>query len=132
MNNVFFSWKKKFLNNWPPILALLIQNDKIVNIVNVTGLLHYLTGKTQKLKRAKEEAQAEIRSYREEREKQFMDYQREHMGSKDDFQAKIEEQTSVRLDQISESIKKNQDKVIDRLLSLVYDIKPELHQNLRT
>jgi len=54
------------------------------------------------------------------------------MGSKDDFQAKIEEQTSVRLDQISESITKNQDKVIDRLLSLVYDIKPELHQNLRT
>lgn len=77
MNNVFFSWKRKFLNNWPPILALLIQNDKIVNIVNITGLLHYLTGKTQKLKRAKEEAQAEIRSYREEREKQFMDYQRE-------------------------------------------------------
>ena len=74
MNSVFFSWKRKFLNNWPPILALLIQNDKIVNI---TVLLHYLTGKTQKLKRAKEEAQAEIRSYREEREKQFMDYQRE-------------------------------------------------------
>ena len=56
----------------------------------------------------------------------------QHMGSKDDFQAKIEEQTSVRLDQISESVKKNQDKVIERLLSLVYDIKPELHQNLRT
>ncbi|KAJ7370145.1 hypothetical protein OS493_034074 [Desmophyllum pertusum] len=88
--------------------------------------------KTQKLKRAKEEAQAEIKSYREEREKQFMDYQREHMGSKDDFQAKIEEQTSVRLDQISDSVTKNQDKVIERLLSLVYDIKPELHQNLRT
>ena len=56
----------------------------------------------------------------------------QHMGSKDDFQAKIEEQTSVRLDQIGESVKKNQDKVIERLLSLVYDIKPELHQNLRT
>ena len=37
----------------------------------------YITGKTQKLKRAKEEAQAEIKSYREEREKQFTDYQRE-------------------------------------------------------
>jgi len=40
-------------------------------------LLYYVTGKTQKLKRAKEEAQAEIKSYREEREKQFIDYQRE-------------------------------------------------------
>lgn len=29
------------------------------------------------MKRAKEEAQAEIRNYREEREKQFVDYQRE-------------------------------------------------------
>ena len=56
----------------------------------------------------------------------------QHMGSKDDFQAKIEEQTGVQLDQIGESVKNNQDKVIERLLSLVYDIKPELHQNLRT
>lgn len=56
----------------------------------------------------------------------------QHMGSKDDFQAKIEEQTGVRLDQIGQSVKGNQDKVIERLLSLVYDIKPELHQNLRT
>ena len=56
----------------------------------------------------------------------------QHMGSKDDFQAKIEEQTSVRLDQVSDSVEKNKDKVIERLLSLVYDIKPELHQNLRT
>ena len=36
-----------------------------------------ITGKTQKLKRAKEEAQAEIRNYRDEREKQFTEYQRE-------------------------------------------------------
>ena len=56
----------------------------------------------------------------------------QHMGSKDDFQAKIEEQTNVRLDQISESVKKNKEEVIQRLLTLVYDIKPELHQNLRT
>lgn len=39
--------------------------------------MYFLTGKTHKLKRAKEEAQAEIKSYREEREKQFKDYQRE-------------------------------------------------------
>ncbi|RMX46620.1 V-type proton ATPase subunit G [Pocillopora verrucosa] len=88
--------------------------------------------KTRKLKEAKEEAQAEIRTYRGEREKQFLNYQQEHMGSKDDFQAKIEEQTNVRLDQISESVKKNKEEVIQRLLTLVYDIKPELHQNLRT
>lgn len=61
-----------------------------------------------------------------------MQFFQQHMGSKDDFQAKIEEQTNVRLDQISESVKKNKEEVIERLLTLVYDIKPELHQNLRT
>lgn len=54
------------------------------------------------------------------------------MGSKDDFQAKIEEQTTVRLQQVSDSVDQNKSKVIERLLSLVYDIKPELHENLRT
>ena len=61
-----------------------------------------------------------------------MQFFQQHMGSKDDFQAKIEEQTNVRLDQISESVKKNKEEVIQRLLTLIYDIKPELHQNLRT
>lgn len=61
-----------------------------------------------------------------------MQFFQQHMGSKDDFQAKIEEQTNVRLDQVSESVKKNKEEVIQRLLTLVYDIKPELHQNLRT
>lgn len=61
-----------------------------------------------------------------------MQFFQQHMGSKDDFQAKIEEQTNVRLDQVSESVKKNKEEVIERLLTLVYDIKPELHQNLRT
>jgi len=36
-----------------------------------------LAGKTQKLKRAKEEATAEIKAFRAEREKQFVYYQRE-------------------------------------------------------
>lgn len=53
------------------------------------------------------------------------------MGSKDDHQAKVEEQTNTRLSEISTSVQQNKDKVIERLLGLVYDIKPELHQNLK-
>ena len=54
------------------------------------------------------------------------------MGSKDDDQAKVEEKTNKRLSEISTSVQQNKDKVIERLLNLVYDIKPELHQNLKT
>ena len=63
----------KFVNNWLPLFLPLVSNGEIVTVT----LADYITGKTQKLKRAKEEAQAEIKSYREEREKQFIDYQRE-------------------------------------------------------
>lgn len=53
------------------------------------------------------------------------------MGSKDDFQAKIEEQTVARLDQVSSDVTTNKEAVISRILDLVYDIKPEVHENLR-
>ena len=55
----------------------------------------------------------------------------QHMGSKDDFQAKIEEQTITRLDQVSNDVAAHKEAVIDRILQLVYDIKPEVHENLR-
>ncbi|XP_048587064.1 V-type proton ATPase subunit G [Nematostella vectensis] len=87
--------------------------------------------KTKKLKQAKEQAVAEIDNYKSEREKQFLEYQKEHMGSKDDFQAKIEEATKSQLDQMEDDVNQHKDLVIERLLSLVYDIKPELHQNFR-
>lgn len=61
----------------------------------------------------------------------FLFLLQQHMGSKDDHQAKVEEQTKTRLSEISTSVQQNKDKVIERLLSLVYDIKPELHQNLK-
>ena len=53
------------------------------------------------------------------------------MGSKDDFQLKINEETDVHLKQTEQNVNKSKDIVIERILSLVYDIKPELHQNLR-
>ena len=37
--------------------------------------LHLLTGKARRLKQAKEEAQSEIEAYRQEREKQFKEFE---------------------------------------------------------
>ena len=48
---------------------------------------------------------------------------------KDDFQARIEKETDERLDVMCSQVKTNEDEVINRILSLVYDIKPELHEN---
>ncbi|KXJ15197.1 V-type proton ATPase subunit G [Exaiptasia diaphana] len=87
--------------------------------------------KTKRLKQAKEEAVEEINAYKAEREKQFQEYKIEHMGSKDDFQVKIDENTQVKLTQMTDNVNKNKEAAIKRILELVYDIQPELHQNFR-
>ncbi|KAK3730056.1 hypothetical protein QZH41_009560, partial [Actinostola sp. cb2023] len=87
--------------------------------------------KIKRLKQAKEEAVEEINAYRAEREKHFNEYQREHMGSKDDFQVKIDENTQIKLQEMTLNVNQNKDGAIKRILEIVYDISPELHQNYR-
>lgn len=87
--------------------------------------------KARRLKQAKEEAQAEIEKYRLERETQFKDHEQKYVGSRDDIVAKIESDTKARIEGMSRSVQTNKEQVIQRLLSLVYNIKPELHQNMR-
>lgn len=53
------------------------------------------------------------------------------MGSKGDIAAKIEDDTNKQMREMRVSVDKNKGKVIERVLSLVYNIKPEVHQNLR-
>ena len=53
------------------------------------------------------------------------------MGSKDEFVLQDERDTQQKLSEIEKRVKDNKDEVIERILSLVYDIKPELHQNVR-
>lgn len=51
------------------------------------------------------------------------------MGSRDGVAAKIEADTLVRIDEMHGLVDTNKDQVITELLSLVYDIVPELHRN---
>lgn len=89
------------------------------------------TEKNQRLKEAKEEAGTEIETYRKDREVQFNDKKKNYDGSKDDFQQKMDKEKNEKLVTIAAEISRNKKEVIDRLLDMVYDIKPELHQNKR-
>lgn len=55
----------------------------------------------------------------------------QNAGSKDDFAAKMKVETEKRLQTINAQVAANKEKVIDRLLELIYDIKPEVHQNYK-
>lgn len=51
------------------------------------------------------------------------------MGSKESVAAKIDADTRVKIDEMNRSITTNRPVLIQELLDLVYDIKPDLHKN---
>ncbi|XP_011874620.1 PREDICTED: V-type proton ATPase subunit G [Vollenhovia emeryi] len=87
--------------------------------------------KARRLKQAKEEAQDEIEKYRQEREKQFRDFEAKHMGSKEDVAARIEADTRLKIEEMNQAVSVHKKPVMLKILDLVYDIKPELHNNYR-
>ena len=92
---------------------------------------YHITGKNQRLKEAKEEAAREIEDYRRQRDQQFQDEQKKFHGSKDDFEQKMKKETEIKLRTIEGEVSEHKEEVIQRLLTMVYDIKPELHINYR-
>ena len=105
------------------------ETNSIVKFVTFFSLAS--PEKANRLKEAKEEATREIEEYRKEREAKFQAQQRKYAGSKDDFALKMQEDTQMKLRQIATDIDRNKEAVIKQLMALTYDIKPELHRNVR-
>ncbi|XP_069946415.1 V-type proton ATPase subunit G [Cherax quadricarinatus] len=87
--------------------------------------------KARRLKQAKDEAQAEIDKFKQERERQFKEYEAKHLGSQDDIALKIKNDTHEKISAMNKQVAANKDKVIERILQLVRDIRPELHINAK-
>nr|XP_033818324.1 V-type proton ATPase subunit G 1 [Geotrypetes seraphini] len=87
--------------------------------------------KNRRLKQAKEEAQAEIEQYRLQREKEFKAKEAAALGSHGSSTTEVDKGTMGKMNVINESYTKNKDKVVENLLALVWDIKPEIHINYR-
>ncbi|XP_027569175.2 V-type proton ATPase subunit G 3 [Pipra filicauda] len=87
--------------------------------------------KGKRLKQAKEEATAEIDHYRLQREKEFRSKQTNVMGSQGNLSAKIEEQTTENIRNLTSSYHKNMESMMKKLLSTICDINPEIHPNFR-
>ncbi|KAF6208277.1 hypothetical protein GE061_016731 [Apolygus lucorum] len=87
--------------------------------------------KARRLKQAKEEAQDEIERYKQDREKQFKEFEAQHMGSREDVAARIDADTRQRIEEMTKAVNVNKEQVIQKILELVYDIRPEMHKNYR-
>lgn len=53
------------------------------------------------------------------------------MGSREGVAAKIEADTQLKIQEMNRSIQGNREQLIKEILTLVYDIKPELHKNFQ-
>ncbi|XP_032885040.1 V-type proton ATPase subunit G 3 [Amblyraja radiata] len=87
--------------------------------------------KGRRLKQAKSEAQAEIDQYRLQREREFKHKQDSIMGSQGNILAHVDEQTKARIKELISNHEQNSEKVLQKLLGLVCEIKPEIHVNYR-
>ncbi|KAG8180779.1 hypothetical protein JTE90_023748 [Oedothorax gibbosus] len=88
--------------------------------------------KALKLKKAKEEAQAEVYKFREEKNKQFTEYERQHMGSKESNAARIEENTVKKIHDMKQTVADHKGKVIDYLINQVFQVDAKVHINFRS
>jgi len=87
--------------------------------------------KARRLKQAKEEAQAEIEAYKQEREQQYRQHEQKVLGSRGDMESKIEHTTRAKIQELERNVANNKEKAMQQLLTLVCDIKPELHVNYK-
>jgi len=53
------------------------------------------------------------------------------MGSREDVAARIDADTKIKINEMNKAVSVNKQAVIEKILELVYDIKPELHKNFR-
>lgn len=75
--------------------------------------------KAQLMKKAKEEAAADIEQFKAERQLTFNKYETEHIGSKDDIAKQIESDTTKRLDNMHKCIGSNKPVLIQNLMDRI-------------
>ncbi|XP_028664615.1 V-type proton ATPase subunit G 1 [Erpetoichthys calabaricus] len=87
--------------------------------------------KNRRLKQAKEEAQAEVEQYRMQREKDFKTKEATALGSHGNLSMEVDKDTNEKIRIIQANYQQNREAVVSHLLSLVCEIKPEIHINYR-
>lgn len=77
--------------------------------------------KAQLMKKAKEEAAADIEQFKAERQLSFNKYETEHIGSKDDIAKKIESDTAHRLETMHKCIGSNKPMLLRNVMDTIID-----------
>ncbi|KAI6657430.1 V-type proton atpase subunit g [Oopsacas minuta] len=107
------------------IQELLAAEQRAVSKINEAK-----TRKIKKMKEARDEAQKEIDSYRKELQDEFEQKWKKDKAA-DEFSLQIQRKVRDEMRTIDSKVSTNKKQVIEKVLVQVYDITPELHENLQ-
>ncbi|XP_049626477.1 V-type proton ATPase subunit G 1-like [Suncus etruscus] len=107
------------------------QSQGIQQLLQAKKVSEARKRKNRRLKQAKEEAQAEIKQYRLQREKDFKAKEAAALGSHGSCSTKVEKETQEKIITLQNYFQQNREEVLDNLLTFICDIKPQIHEKYR-
>uniref|UniRef100_F7DMS4 V-type proton ATPase subunit G n=1 Tax=Monodelphis domestica TaxID=13616 RepID=F7DMS4_MONDO len=87
--------------------------------------------KNKWLSQVKEEVMTEVDQHRMQKEKEFQEKQSLVLGSQSNFLGKIDAQTTGKIQKLTSNYNESLESVMKKLLSMVRNLKPEMHKNYK-
>ncbi|KAI8832868.1 H+-ATPase G subunit-domain-containing protein [Chytridium lagenaria] len=88
--------------------------------------------RVQRLKDARSEALKEIETLKAEKNKEFLNFEKQHSGSSDESFGKVNAETDIKIAEVKASYQKNKDQVIQKILTALVNVEPKIHINSQT
>ncbi|KAL9137004.1 MAG: hypothetical protein Q9175_001788 [Cornicularia normoerica] len=102
------------------------QNSKGIQTLLDVRTTVYLPNRSKRVKDAKNEAQKEIEDYRKQKDDEFKEFEKKHTSGNKKAEEDASKDADEQLKQIKEAGSKTGNKVIQDLLSVVTEVKPEV------
>ncbi|CAF0803662.1 unnamed protein product [Didymodactylos carnosus] len=87
--------------------------------------------KNKRIKDAKDEAKADIEYFKNDRDSQYKKLEEKTLGDRSTIEADIKQDTGKKIADLRSQYDQNKKELLERVIALVCDIKPECHVNAR-
>ncbi|KAJ3383939.1 anaphase promoting complex subunit 5, partial [Lobulomyces angularis] len=87
--------------------------------------------RVQRLKEARQEAAKEIEALKQQKNAEFINFEKQFSGSSDNAVTKVNKETEEKLVKNNETYLKNKDAVIEKLMKAIQNVEPEVHKNVK-
>ncbi|CAF5155594.1 unnamed protein product, partial [Rotaria magnacalcarata] len=85
----------------------------------------------KRIKDAQSEAKAEIEHFKADRERQYKVLEQQQLGNRTQMTEQSSKETQIQIGALKSQYESNKQELLQRIITLVCDIKPEAHINAR-